>query len=136
MTRQICTPGPWQALWAGAILALAAILSGPGCAAPERSAGAREENRIREVAMGIVAADNERDLDRVLAHYTDNAVLFPPNHPPVRGKEAIRPRYETLFHDYAPQIVARIDEMQVAGDWALVIGPISGDLRPLAASPP
>jgi len=84
---------------------------------------------VRAVANGIIAADNARDIDRVMSFYADDAVLMPPNASPVTGHRAIRPRYETLFAAMSPAIVSTLDEVRVAGDWAFVRGKNTGVLR-------
>ena len=82
----------------------------------------------RAVAVGIVDADNASALERVLEHYAADAMLLPPNEPPVQGHAAIRPRYEGLFAAYRPEIVARVDEVCVSGALAFVRGHNGGRL--------
>jgi uncharacterized protein (TIGR02246 family) len=96
------------------------------------------EHEVRAVADEIIAADNVRDLNAVLRLYEVDAVLLPPNEPAVVGRDAIRPRYEALFQSMTPAIVSKIDEVQVAGDWAFVRGNNAGEMRPLIghSSPP
>jgi ketosteroid isomerase-like protein len=77
---------------------------------------------VRAVAEGIIAADNARALERVLDFYAADAVLLPPNEPPVAGKDKIRPRYERLFAGFDPAIVGRLDEVCVSGATAFVRG--------------
>ena len=86
---------------------------------PPEAAGARE---IRSVATGIVAADNQRDIERVLAFYADDAVLMPPGEGPVVGRAHIRPRYEALFASVTPEIEVHIDEACVDGAMGFVGG--------------
>jgi len=95
-----------------------------------------ETTLVREVAQGIIAADNARDIERVLDLYAEDAVLLPPNDAPVRGKQAIRPRYESLFRDFTPEIIGEIDEVHVGADWAFVIGTNRGRLLPIAGGEP
>ena len=77
---------------------------------------------VRAVAEGIVDADNARDLERVRASYAPDAILLPPNEAPVRGWDAIRPRYEALFSAFAPAIEGHVDEVCVNGALAYVRG--------------
>ena len=88
---------------------------------------------VRAVATGIVAADNARDLERVLGYYAADAVLMPPNGAVVLGRDAIRPRYEALFADYVPEIFVRIDEACVGDGLAFVRGHNGGRLLDPAA---
>jgi uncharacterized protein (TIGR02246 family) len=83
---------------------------------------APDDAAVRAVATGIVEADNARDVERVLGYYADDAVLLPPNEPPVKGKAAIRPRYEALFAGFDPAIEGRLDEVAVTGPSAFVRG--------------
>jgi uncharacterized protein (TIGR02246 family) len=88
------------------------------------------ERDVRAVAAAIIAADNARNLDSVLALYAPDAVLMPPGEEPVRGRDAIRPRYEALFRSFNPAIRSELDEVRVAGSLAFVSGRNTGDLRP------
>lgn len=84
--------------------------------------------QVTSVATGIIEADNARALDRVLALYAPDATLLPPGESPVAGKEAIRPRYESLFAAFTPEIVSRVDEVCVSGFLAYVRGHNRGRL--------
>lgn len=117
-----------------ALVAAASLLA----SAPARGqvpAGASADG-VRAVVEGIIAADNAGDLERVLGYYADDAMLLPPNEEPIRGKAAIRPRYEGLFQAFLPEIVGDIDELQVAGEWAFVRGRNRGRLTPRAGGEP
>ena len=77
---------------------------------------------IRAVADGIVAADNARDLTRVMNSYAADAWLMPPNESPVQGHGNIRPRYESLFANFNPAIDGRIDEACASGSIGYIRG--------------
>ncbi len=83
---------------------------------------------VRRVAEGIIAADNKRDLKRVLSFYTPDAILIPPGEPTVKGVDAIRLRYESLFANYKPQIEGRIDQICLTHRLASVVGHTGGRL--------
>jgi acetoin utilization deacetylase AcuC-like enzyme len=85
---------------------------------------------VRAVAEGIVAADNARDLERVLGYYAPRATLMPPGEPPVTGHEAIRPRYEQLFRSFDPQIP--FSERTRDAFWLSAGGSIEAGRRALA----
>jgi uncharacterized protein (TIGR02246 family) len=120
-------------------LFLIALLSGHAGAAPPaqecrpNAVGVRE---IRAVAMGIVAADNLRDIERVLAYYTPDAVLMPPGEAPVAGRDRIRPRYESLFATFTPEIDGQIEEACVGSGLGFVRGHNGGRLVPRASGEP
>jgi len=86
---------------------------------------------VRDVAEGIIAADNTSDLLAVLAFYDRAAVLMPPNEVPISGQAAIRPRYEGLFSNFKPAIKGRIDEICVERKIAFVRGHNGGEMIPL-----
>jgi len=116
------------------VLVVAALIGIPPRAlGGQRAASAADS--VRAVAEGIIAADNARDLGRVLRLYADDAVLLPPNENPVTGRTAIRPRYETLFRTMMPAIKSELSEVEVGGDWAFVRGRNTGTMRPISGGP-
>jgi uncharacterized protein (TIGR02246 family) len=114
-------------------LVVAAIAA--AAAAPQSgmcSADASSVRSIRAVAEGIVAADNRRDLEAVLAFYESGAILMPPGEAPVSGRERIRPRYEQLFAAYSPSITTEVHEACSAADLGFVRGRNTGRFVPRA----
>ncbi|HVT40780.1 MAG TPA: nuclear transport factor 2 family protein [Gemmatimonadaceae bacterium] len=118
-----------------------AVFTGGGHAPPalrtvqSRARAVQDSLAIVAVAQGIIAADNAKDLSRVLSYYADSAVLLPPNEGPVVGRAAIRPRYERLFGEFDPAIVGAIDELVVGPEWAYVRGRNRRVLRRKAGGP-
>jgi uncharacterized protein (TIGR02246 family) len=111
---------------------------GASPAVPARPPGVPQSSdslAVRGVATGIVAADNARDLHRVLAYYAPDAVLLPPGEPPVTGRDRIQPRYEALFAAYDPAIETVINQLVVAGGVAYVRGTNGGLLRGRESTP-
>ena len=88
---------------------------------------------VHAIAVGIIAADNARDIVNLLGYYADSAVLLPPGEPPVTGIREIRQRYQALFANWQPAIESRIDSVVVTGATATVRGHQGGWLRTLAA---
>ena len=82
----------------------------------------------REVATGIVAADNAADIERVLGYYAPEAVLQPPEEPEIKLPE-IRPRYERLFATFRPKIELSITSVNVQGEIAILQGHNGGKLE-------
>ena len=116
---------------AGSLVLFALMLQAmPDCRADASAVGA-----VRAVADGIIAADNERDIERVMGFYAADAWLLPPNAEPVRGHAAIRPRYESLFAGFNPAIEGRIDEACVSGSTAYVRGHNAGQMRSRSTAP-
>jgi uncharacterized protein (TIGR02246 family) len=114
-------------------LLLVAVLA--QSASPDCRPQAAPVKAVRAVADGIVAADNARDIDRVMGFYAADAWLMPPNAQPVQGHKAIRPRYETLFAGFSPAIEGRIDEACVSGPLAYVRGHNGGRMVSRSAEP-
>lgn len=81
----------------------------------------------------LLAADNARDLEGVLAGYTEDVVWLPPTGGVISGKAAIRPRYETLFSDFEVEMASQIVEARAAdnGQLGFVRGTTGGTLTPV-----
>jgi ketosteroid isomerase-like protein len=115
----LCLRPAWPAIGLAGSLAL------PGTVVAQ----ANDSTRVRAVALGLIAADNSRAIERVLGCYAPDAVLLPPNDAPVAGRARIRPRYEVLFRDFDPMIESTIHELVVAGDLAYVRGHNGGRFK-------
>lgn len=111
------------------VVVLVLVLARAAGAQRVAAGSVRDSAAVRAVALGIVAADNARDLTMVLGYYAPDAILLPPNAAPIAGADAIRPRYEVLFASYDPAIETVIDEIVVRGDLAYVRGRNGGRLR-------
>jgi uncharacterized protein (TIGR02246 family) len=102
--------------WLAVVTAMAAP---PALACNDGGPAAGE---VRAVAEGIAAADNARDIGRVLDYYAEDAILMPPGEPPVTDRAEIRNRYDTLFGGFDPKIETHVDEICVEGALAVVRG--------------
>lgn len=69
------------------LLLLAGFLA--GCAAQPRPADAGARRAIEAAVRRYVAASNAGDAEALAGLYADDAVLLPPDHEAVRGREAI-----------------------------------------------
>jgi ketosteroid isomerase-like protein len=85
---------------------------------------------VRKVLSGLSAADNAGDLDAVLGHYSDDAILLPPNSTLVVGQPSIRAWYEAGLRRFRFEVNFDADEIQASGDWSYVRGFINGRLVP------
>lgn len=67
---------------------VAALLAGTGCA----SAGSQTDvqSQILRLDADWSRAAQDRDVDRVVSFWADDAIVFPPGSPAVAGKAAIR----------------------------------------------
>lgn len=90
----------------------------------------RDAEAVAAVPRGLIAANAGGDLGGALAHYTADAEWIPPSGEPVRGREAIRARYEQLFATFRVDAGARIAEVGVGYPWSFVRGRTQGTLIP------
>jgi uncharacterized protein (TIGR02246 family) len=86
-----------------AALAAAALLfaAGPANAEPEGP-------QLRQ--SDFLAAMSARDLERVVEHFAEDAVVQVANMPPIRGRDAIRQLYGNVFRflsaaEYSPEFI-------------------------------
>lgn len=80
----------------------------------------------------LIARDNAKDLAGVLAGYTTDVTWYPPQGLPLRGIEAIRPRYEVLFSTFSVALRSDVLEASGNGESGFAIGTTQGTLTPLA----
>ena len=83
----------------------------------------------------LVDRDNARDLEGVLAGYTEDVVWLPPSGEPVAGKDAIRSRYEDLFSTHEINLRSVTAEAFAEGQVGFVRGSTTGTLTPLDGEP-
>jgi uncharacterized protein (TIGR02246 family) len=106
--------------------ALAGCATGPAadCGGVDGAAA-----RVRDV----IAADNARDLPRVLEYYTADVVWLPPGpRQKMEGIAAIRASYETMYATYAPALTITVKDTHGSGEVISVEGRTGGRLHPLA----
>jgi len=107
------------------VLVLFAPLAEPTTAGTQDAAAA-----IRKLFDEIMAADNAGDLERVVATYTESAIMIPANAPDIAGTAAIRKHYVGAFEKFKLQLAASADEIRVADKWAVVRGRVTGSIAP------
>ena len=73
---------------AGLMMALAGIAL-QGCNRAERPTETGSRKAIEAAIARYVAASNRGDADALAALYADDAMLLPPDHQPIRGRQAI-----------------------------------------------
>ncbi len=81
---------------------------------------------IKKVGEEFFAATNAGDLDRRMATMAPDAIIMPPDRPPILGKGEIR----RLSHDYQAtfeeKCILVYDEVETAGNWGLVRATVTG----------
>jgi uncharacterized protein (TIGR02246 family) len=83
---------------------------------------------ITALLNDLMAADDAGDVDRVMAFYTDDALLLPPDGPNKEGAAAIRKHYEGAFAAYKLEISAQADEIHAGPEWGVVRGTVTGKI--------
>jgi len=84
---------------------------------------------LKRLVRAQVAALNARDLDRLVALYSEEAVLEFPTSRPVKGRSAIRAAYARHFRDWDETVV--IERMVVSGQRVEAQGATTGRHRAL-----
>jgi len=92
------------------------------CAGPDQ----RAQNDVRSVVVGILEADNDADLERVLSYYHNDAVLMPPGRPEIIGIENIRKNYEGIFASSVLELSPEENEILVMHEHAIYKGRTKG----------
>lgn len=70
------------------LLAAAGVVAASGCATS--GGGVDPASGVLRLDEEWSRAAGERDVDRVLSYWSDDATVFPPGSPPIVGKPAIR----------------------------------------------
>ena len=94
-----------------------------------RSVAAGGRPGIEAAVRGHLAALNDRDLDRLMAFYAEEAVLELPASPRVEGRAAIRRAFEVFFEQWEEH--SAYDRVVVSGREAAVEGVTTGRHRTL-----
>ncbi len=91
------------------------------------SSGPEAEVRGLEEAFGkFMEAALAEDAAGVAERYAPDAVLIPPDHPVIRGREAIRVFFQANFARYEVEDAGlTVDEINVCGDWAFARGSVA-----------
>lgn len=112
----------WQAFPS---LGLAMALAFAG--APAATAAGQDHDDVMAAINRLIAADNAGDLEGVAASYAEDALLIPPaGAAHIRGRAAIREHYRRLFAAQRFEIELDIEEIEIDGGLAYVIGTTGG----------
>ena len=106
-----------------AVLAcVAATLALSGCA---RSRARIARSEILRLDAEWLQAAKDRDVDRAVSYWSDDAIVYPPGSPPVSGKKAIREFVVKSFQTPGFAISWKTDDVVVArsADMAYTTGP-------------
>ncbi|MFQ6104356.1 MAG: YybH family protein [Candidatus Glassbacteria bacterium] len=81
-----------------------------------------QETAIKRLYAASVAALNARDISALAAFYTEDAIQFPPDRPPLVGWNAIRSSLENELIGMTIEASVEIVEVVIAGSWAYACG--------------
>jgi uncharacterized protein (TIGR02246 family) len=120
------TPGtlPPLRLIAACLLAASLAACSSRCSESTRSASrplgasAADLAAIGRLHQEYVAAHNASDAERLMALWTDDAILMPMDEPAISGRKAIAEHYDEFFDQNPSEIELEPVETRVAGDWA------------------
>jgi uncharacterized protein (TIGR02246 family) len=98
------------------------------------SACSSSRDAIAAAPLLLIDNNNRRDVEGVLAGYTEDAIWLSPDQPVVRGRQNFRPRYESLFRDNKLAYTAEITEARAEGSLGYAWGKIRGTSTPLDGS--
>jgi len=105
-------------------LALAAVLFGCAQAPPPAPPDTRaaDEKAIRDLETAWVKEFAARDMDKIVAHYADDGMVFLSNAPTMVGKDAFRAGMKDFLADPKFSLDLRTAKVEVSGDLAFSQG--------------
>jgi ketosteroid isomerase-like protein len=90
----------------------------------------------RALDEAFIRYANAGELERLVgAYYADDALVLPPNAPPVRGRGQIRELFREMMEAGAHDMTRETSELHVAGDLGYGIGIYRLVLRPPGEDP-
>jgi ketosteroid isomerase-like protein len=96
---------------------------------PSRTCGA--VGTAGAVMRDIVAADDSRDIERVMTDYTDDAVwVQTPPAPSLHSSREIRQNYRRMYGAFNPSLSIVVDAAEARKDAVIVTGRTTGTLSP------
>jgi ketosteroid isomerase-like protein len=84
----------------------------------------------------IVMSANPLNLEALVSHYDDRAVLMAANRPTATGADAIREDFLAEWEAAEVQVSGEVDEAHISGDFAMLRGSWTATITPSDGSPP
>jgi ketosteroid isomerase-like protein len=100
-----------QRLLGTVLLGLSVCAAACGGGAKEQEFSATDAQAIRQVSGNLATAFNAKDLDKILALYTDNSVFMPPNKPLLRGRDSLKGFYNGLIAGGSHDLKITVDDV-------------------------
>ena len=119
------------------LLLLSVVCFAAACSAtkPGEEFGMKDQTAIRERTDAFVKAFNAKDVEQLLAVYTENSQFMPPNQPIIRGREALKTFYDELFKSGATNLRMEVSEVSGHGPLAYQSGTYEMDVKPASGQP-
>lgn len=96
------------------------------CSGPKaQEFGTADAQAIRQATKTFETAFNAKDVDGILAFYTDNSVFMPPNKPLLRGRGPLKGFYEGMFKGGATDLKMTPEDVAGHGPLAYESGAYS-----------
>ncbi len=96
----------------------------------------QEKQKIREVIDTWIRASAEGDVDRVLPLMAEDVVFLLPGQPPMRGRDAFAAASRSAIGRMRFEGRPEIQEIHIAGDYAICWNYLSVTVTPLPDGPP
>ncbi len=103
-----------QRVLTAALVAMCVCAGSSACAGKqEQEFGVGDSQAIRQAISTLESSFNAKDVEKLLALYTENAVFMPPNKPLLRGRASLKGFYDALFASGATDL--KMTSSDVAG---------------------
>ena len=125
--------GRWRMLRIVVASAAVAFMVAPGIAGAGSGTSGNSDEDAQMVAdatrteQAIVTAYNDKKWDELRALYLDDALMLPPNHEPIRGRDAIAEYLRSLRDVAGPIDAGGVEHVRVRGSGTLanIVGKFS-----------
>lgn len=94
------------------------------------------ENAIRRLDAGFNSAIARGDVNGMMEMYAEDAVLMPPNTPPMRGRDAVRQYWTAFMGIGRVEGTVTTDDVEQSGELATEVGHYTMTITPTAAGAP
>jgi uncharacterized protein (TIGR02246 family) len=94
-----------------------------------------DEQSIRELVAEWQKAAAAGDLSKLLDLMAEDVVFYVVGQPPMRGREAFAAAFRTAVQQVRIESTARIEEIQVAGNFAYLANYLTVTMTPLQGGP-
>jgi ketosteroid isomerase-like protein len=94
-----------------AALALTIAVSGCATGASTQEFSRADVDAIKQSAVDLSSAFNEKNVDKIVQLYADNSVFMPPNAPLLRGREPLKSFYTDMIGKGATELKLEPDDV-------------------------